>query len=313
LPKVSVCIPVYNSADTIARSITSVLSQSYQDFECVVVDDHSTDSTAEKVEAFTDARIRIVRNESNIGFILNHNECLRHAKGELIQFVHGDDWLLPQCLARLVPTFEARNVGLAFAPRHVETDDMAWKARYGQLHTALEPLLPVNSGPELVRRHVLGGADGNPIGEPTCVMVRRDVQVAVGGFRPEVPQLMDIDAWLRVLARSDAAWIHEPLSVRWHHAGSMTDLHQSPGAGLIAHMWVTSALALNTDLERSIRMRAFALWTKALMRASAALVTARNDRATRFRKLSAHIRNVGSRKSRPGVVSISTDGGTPSD
>ena len=97
MPKVSVCIPVYNSADTIARSITSVLSQSYHDFECVVVDDRSTDSTAEKVEAFTDGRIRIVRNESNIGFIANHNECLRHAHGELIQFVHDDNWLLPQC------------------------------------------------------------------------------------------------------------------------------------------------------------------------------------------------------------------------
>jgi glycosyltransferase involved in cell wall biosynthesis len=103
LPKVSVCIPVYNSADTIARSITSVLSQSYQDFECVVVDDHSTDSTVEKVEAFTDARIRTVRNESNIGFIGNHNECLRQAHGELIQFVHGDDWLLPGCLGGAYP------------------------------------------------------------------------------------------------------------------------------------------------------------------------------------------------------------------
>ena len=119
MPKVSVCIPVYNSADTVARSITSVLSQSYQDFECVVVDDHSADSTVEKVEAFTDERVRIVRNESNIGVVGNHNECLRQARGELIQFVHGDDWLLPGCLERLVPTFEGHNVGLAFAPRHV--------------------------------------------------------------------------------------------------------------------------------------------------------------------------------------------------
>ena len=295
LPKVSVCIPVYNSADTIARSITSVLSQSYQDFECVVVDNHSTDATVEKVEAFTDARIRIVRNESNIGMARNHNECLRQAQGELIQFVHGDDWLLPQCLERLVPTFEADNVGLAFAPRHVETDNAAWEAEFGQLHTALEPLLPVNSGPELVRRFLLAGAFGNVVGEPTCVMVRRDVLVAVGGFRRDATQLMDIDVWLRVLARSDAAWINEAISVRCHHAGSVADLHHSPGAGLLNYMWLTSRLALNTDLERSLRMRAVALWARSLMRASAALVRARNDRATRFWKLSAYIRNSASR------------------
>ena len=296
MPKVSVCIPVYNTADTIARSITSVLSQSYQDFECVVVDNHSTDSTVEKVEAFTDGRIRIVRNESNIGVARNHNECLRQAHGELIQFVHGDDWLLPECLERLVPTFEARNVGLAFAPRRVETDNMAWKAQYGELHTALEPLLPVNSGPELVRRHVVAGAVGNSIGEPTCVMVRRDLLVAVGGFRPQAAQLMDIDVWLRILARSDAAWINEPLSVRWHHPGSVTDSHERAGSALSDQLWLTSRLALNTDLERSIRMRALALWARELMRGSAALITAPpNHRATRFRKLTAHIRNVGSR------------------
>jgi glycosyltransferase involved in cell wall biosynthesis len=295
LPKVSVCIPVYNGAETITRTITSVLSQSYQDFECVVVDNHSTDSTVEKVEAFTDARIRIVCNESNIGVAGNHNECLQQAQGELIQFVHGDDWLLPQCLQRLVPTFEAHNVGLTFTPRHVETDDTGWDAEFSQLHTALEPLLPVNSGPELVKRFLLAGAFGNMIGEPTCVMVRRDVLVTVGGFRSQAAQMMDIDAWLRVLARSDAAWINEPLSVRWHHAGSVTDLHKSPGSGLLEHLWVTSALALNTDLERSLRIRAFALWTKALMKSAAALVTTPNDRATRLLKLSAHMRSVVSR------------------
>jgi glycosyltransferase involved in cell wall biosynthesis len=194
MPKVSVCIPVYNGAKTVVRSITSVLNQSYQNFECIVMDNHSTDSTVEIVEAFSDKRIRIVCNESNVGLVANHNECLKRARGELIQFVHADDWLLPGCLERLVPTFETSSVGLAFAPRQVETDDIAWKARYGPLHSTLEPLLPVNNGPAVVRKYVQAGGQGNVIGEPTCVMVRRELLSAVGGFRRQSPQLMDIDA-----------------------------------------------------------------------------------------------------------------------
>ena len=145
-PTVSVCIPVYNSEDTIARSISSVLEQSYQDFECVVVDNDSSDSTVKRVRAFKDDRIRIVRNPTNIGMVGNHNECLRQARGELLQFVHGDDWLLPNCLARMVRTFDNPAVGFAFAPRHVETVNEEWKTRYGQLHSVLEPLAPVNDG-----------------------------------------------------------------------------------------------------------------------------------------------------------------------
>jgi glycosyltransferase involved in cell wall biosynthesis len=255
-----------------------------------VIDNHSTDSTLAKVEEFTDARIRIIRNESNVGVLENHNKCLRRARGELIQFVHGDDWLLPDCLTRIVPTFDNPTIGLAFAPRHVETDNVAWRSQFGKLHTVLEPLRPVNSGQELVRKYVQAGAYGNVIGEPTCVMVRRDLLLAVGGFRSQAPQLMDIDAWLRVLGRSDAAWIDEPLSVRWHHAGSVTDQHQAPGSGLLDYLWVTSSLAQNADLERSTRTRARALWLKALVKASGSLVTTPKDRVTRFRKLSEHIR-----------------------
>jgi glycosyltransferase involved in cell wall biosynthesis len=296
LPSVSVCIPVFNSEDTIARSITSVLDQSYQDFECVVVDNHSTDSTVDKVKEFKDERIRIVQNQSNIGMVGNHNECLRQARGELLQFVHGDDWLLPNCLERLVVTFEDPAVGLAFAPRHVETTDYAWKTRYGQLHTVLEPLSAVNSGRELVKRYLAAGGNGNPIGEPTCVMVRRDVLRAVGGFRPEVPQLQDVDAWLRVLARSKSAWVNEPLSVRWHHGGSETDVHRSPGSELFDKMWIMSSLALNDDLDRQTRLRALALWTKVFVRSSRALALApRTQRAHIARQLSSHVGKVAAR------------------
>jgi glycosyltransferase involved in cell wall biosynthesis len=289
--KLSVCIPVYNSAATVGRSIESVLAQTYPDFECLVIDDNSTDATAEVAAAFTDHRIRLVRNETNLGLVGNHNKGVRIARGQLIQFVHGDDWLLPQCLERLVPAFDSPNVGMAFARRRVETTDTSWKARYGRLDGPLQPLSPVNEGRDLVRKYLAAGGDGNPIGEPTSVMLRRGTLIAAGGFRPEVPQLSDIDAWLRVLSRSDAAFVEEELSVRWHHAGSATD--QFAGRPNLDKMWVLSSLIHSDDLGSALRLRALALWLKTLAGLAKAMVgTPRAERDKRVVGFAANLRYV---------------------
>ena len=285
------CVPVYNCADTIGRSLNSVLAQTYTNFECVVVDNKSDDSTVERVEAYTDPRIRIVRNETNLGMVGNHNRCVQVARGELIQFVHGDDWLLPDCLETLVPFFDADNVGLAFAPRHVVSTNESWKARYGRLDGPLRPLRPVNNGVDLVRRHLVAGGDGNPIGEPTSVMVRRETLIAAGGFRPEVPQLQDVDAWMRVLSRCDAAFVDKELSVRWHHAGSATD--EFAGSATLDKMWVFSDLIRSDELGWALRMRALAVWFKALARSSRAMLDApRSQRVKRVKNFATNVRYV---------------------
>ncbi|WAC56752.1 glycosyltransferase [Gordonia sp. SL306] len=256
----SVCVPLFNSADTVQKCLESVLSQSYGDFECLVVDNASTDSTVERVLQFDDPRIRLVRNERNIGLVGNHNRCVELARGSVMQFVHGDDWLLPNCLELLLPFFDDPDVVLAFAPRIVETDDTEWKARYARLETPLAPLATINNGQELIRRYLDAGAGGNPIGEPTAVMVRRETLIKAGGFRVDVPQLQDIEAWLRVIALGHVAYVDDELTVRWHHSGSETDLHQ--GAPSIDRMWVMTGLMNCRELDNSLRRRAFTLWLR---------------------------------------------------
>jgi glycosyltransferase involved in cell wall biosynthesis len=298
LPTVSVCIPVYNGADSIGRSIDSVLAQTYADFECVVVDNSSTDATVARVQGYSDPRIRVVRNLTNLGLVTNHNRCISVARGRLIQFVHADDWLLPNCLARLVPAFDDDNVGLAFAPRQVLTPDQSWKARYGRLEEPLRPLHPVNSGSELIRRYVAAGADGNPIGEPTSVMVRRETLIAAGGFRPQVPQLQDIDAWLRMLTVCDAAFIDEELTVRWHHAGTATEAFG--GTAALDQMWVLYDLIRSRDIGMPLRVHALRLWCKALARSpKTVLATPRGQRAARARSFAAHTRHLCARNTLP--------------
>ena len=75
-PLVSVCIPAYNNEGTIEETVRSVLAQTYNNLELVVVDDCSTDRTAALAEAFTDARVRVVRNEKNLGMAGNWNKCI---------------------------------------------------------------------------------------------------------------------------------------------------------------------------------------------------------------------------------------------
>lgn len=95
LPKVSVVIPVFNHAGYIAEAVQSVLEQSYQDFELVIVDDASVDGTAEVVSRFKDPRIISVVHERNYGPAAARNSGIRASSGELVAFLDADDLFTP--------------------------------------------------------------------------------------------------------------------------------------------------------------------------------------------------------------------------
>ena len=82
--RVSICIPTYNSATTIGETLNSILSQTYQDLEILVVDNASEDNTVKVAQEFVDPRIRIYENETNLGGEGNFNRCIALAKGEYI-------------------------------------------------------------------------------------------------------------------------------------------------------------------------------------------------------------------------------------
>lgn len=95
VPTVSVIIPAYNRADTITRAIKSVLAQTYEDFEIIVVDDGSTDQTCEVVQQIGDWRIRLIRHSSNQGAAAARNTGMKAAGGKYIALLDSDDeWLL---------------------------------------------------------------------------------------------------------------------------------------------------------------------------------------------------------------------------
>jgi glycosyltransferase involved in cell wall biosynthesis len=91
MSKVSICIPNYNYGVYIGDTIQSILNQTYTDFELIVVDDASTDNSMDVITSFHDKRLKVHRNEFNLGITANWNKCLEYATGDYIAIFHSDD------------------------------------------------------------------------------------------------------------------------------------------------------------------------------------------------------------------------------
>lgn len=114
MPKISVCIPAYNRAHLIGATVRSVLAQNYDDYEIVVSDNCSSDDTVEVVRRFGDSRIKVFRNERNLGMYPNFNRCIERTTGEYIKFLLSDDYFVTRdALATYVRVLDAHpEVGL---------------------------------------------------------------------------------------------------------------------------------------------------------------------------------------------------------
>ena len=108
-PKISVILPVHNRADVLSRAVESVIDQELKDFELIVIDDGSTDGSADVAESFADPRIRVVRLDKNRGGNVARNEGIRAASAPLIAFLDSDDRYRPNKLSFVVAEFERRS------------------------------------------------------------------------------------------------------------------------------------------------------------------------------------------------------------
>lgn len=165
-PLVTVAIPVYNRQHVVRQAIETALAQTWQPLEVVVSDNCSTDGTWATLQEYAarDPRVRIHRNESNLGAVRNWHRCLELAEGEYVLLLFSDDWIEPDAVERLVrPLRERDDVGFAYAS--------VWAHIYGR-----EPVLwyrgPGGEVPSL--RFALGflGLADVP-GSPAAALFRR--------------------------------------------------------------------------------------------------------------------------------------------
>ncbi|MCW2313662.1 glycosyltransferase family 2 protein [Rhodoferax antarcticus] len=208
-PLVSVCIPTFRGAETIGETIELVLAQTLSDFELIVIDDGSTDSTSAIVAQFSDPRLRYLRNEHNLGPEGNWNRCLEQARGKYFKLLPHDDLLYPECLARQVEAFEAdfdEHIALAFSARNVIGPRGKVLTRRGY-PGALDGRIASN---DILRVCVRRGT--NLIGEPGAVLMRKSLADRVGNFDGTNPYVIDLDYWFRLLAHGAAWYNSEPLA-----------------------------------------------------------------------------------------------------
>lgn len=99
-PAVSVVMPAYNLAKFVGQSIESVLSQTYGDFELVIIDNGSTDNTADVIRSYKDERIKFLKVPSNLGPSLAVNIAIGHSTGKYVALLAADDYWTPEKLAR---------------------------------------------------------------------------------------------------------------------------------------------------------------------------------------------------------------------
>jgi glycosyltransferase involved in cell wall biosynthesis len=216
-PLVSVCIPAFLGAAHLAAAIDSVLDQSLTDFELIIIDDNSPDTTPQVVAAYDDPRIRYQRNTRNLGPEGNWNRCLQEARGRYFKLLPQDDLLYTDTLQRQIEILEQDRDGriaLVFGTRDIidAKGRVITRRGYpggheGMIHAA-----------SLVRRCVRLGT--NLIGEPGSVLMRKSLADQVGAFDASIGYIIDLDYWVRLLAHGNAYYLENPVSAFRVSSGS---------------------------------------------------------------------------------------------
>lgn len=190
-PLISICIPVYNGEHYIEKAIKSVLDQSYNDFELVIIDNKSTDRTLDVINKFNDTRIKLYINKKNIGMVANWNKCLEKSKGEFIQFLCHDDYLDRLCLEKKINAFNyAKDICLVFNASYIinNEDTIIMKRKLNKADKLFD-------GTNFAHKSFLSR---NLYGEPSNVMFKRNISEVIGGFDARLPYSPDWDYWLRL-------------------------------------------------------------------------------------------------------------------
>jgi hypothetical protein len=226
-PKVTVCLPTYNRAGYLTECIESILAQTMTDFEVIISDNCSTDATPDVVRGFRDARLRYVRNESNVGVFRNMNQCLALATGDYVCILHDDDLYAPEFLMEESNLLDCHpSVGFVHCAAY-EIDASGNRQRVARAYLAD----CVRDGKEEFLRY-LGGHN-------VCcstVMARRTLFREAGGFE-SCYLCSDFLMWLRLALMADVGYVAKPLAAMRVHGEAMS-------AGIEPERWCSEYLAI---------------------------------------------------------------------
>ena len=204
-PLVSVCIPAYNSSVYIKRTMESVLEQNYKNIELVVIDDQSKDNTVEIVESVKDPRVRLVKNEKNLGMTGNWNNCLAEARGDYIKLICADDVLYKDSIEKELGAL------LAHPEVTLVMSDTALIDENGKRTGCFKryPKSGLLDGKKVAKRALIFKSF---FGAPCNTLFPRSSYEKAGGFDPKFPFILDFDMWIRMACLGKIFVIHEELN-----------------------------------------------------------------------------------------------------
>ncbi len=214
LPRISVCVDVFNYAAFLPEAMDSILSQDFENFEVLVVDDASTDDSFEIARSYAakDNRVVATKNPVNLGMIKNRNACLRLAKGEYVKILHADDFLNRTDALSLMTSMLDAHPGMSLVASAMRITGDSSKRDRSFSHFQKEGTF---TGTSVITRCLM--ENRNLIGPPSATMFRR--KRGQRGFDEAFFNSADWEMWLHLLEQGCFGYLDAPLvSYRKHEA-----------------------------------------------------------------------------------------------
>jgi glycosyltransferase involved in cell wall biosynthesis len=245
IPLISICIPLYNGEKYLEQCLNSAINQTYKNIEILLVDDTSVDNTwniASKYAAI-DKRIRLHRNDKNLGLAANFNKCLELANGEWIKLLLQDDYLTDNCIETMMAGISERdkiavckrtfllNSGADDAKRNYYNHEVVTFEKLG-----ISSKEPVYISPLQVETMATGNICMNFIGEPTSIMLRKSVLAEIGYFNTDLAQICDLEYFARIASNYGIKYIPAPLTYFRIHNESTTQTNITNKNYILSHI-----------------------------------------------------------------------------
>ncbi|MGA2677667.1 MAG: glycosyltransferase [Sedimentisphaerales bacterium] len=205
-PKISICIPTYNRKDYLREALDSIFSQTYKDYEIVIVDDGSTDGTAEKIKS-CGYNVRYLWQE-NAGDAAARNKLIELAAGHYITFLDSDDLMMPYALERMTKAAEAEDEPVVVYGAYIRIN--------GQGNVVGRDKRKLRTG--YITRYLFEDILVHPGGSMWPTNVLR----SEGGFDTSLPVCSDYDLWLRLSTKYRFIALDEPTFKRRRHSSNLS-------------------------------------------------------------------------------------------